>query len=172
VKLVQLFCSSWKCFVFGTYYLLIVVPETSCLSVFIFTKLVLDFVYLKHILFNELVAWWSLFMILVTCWFSLSDSCILIFLLLRLILFKERFVWIFVNGTYCMLIFVGETFWTLINLLVKLAHFFLLLDFFCSWNMLCTKFFSWNWLRANFFRETYRMLVFLFVKLVCWLFFS
>ena len=121
------------------------------------------FLLVKLILSMEIVACWVLvrrtccvriFTVeLVVCWFFSSGNSYIDFSPRETDFLMELVAcWFFSHRTWCVLIFVRETYCTLIFLFVRHLHwFFSSLNFFCSWNLL----------RADFVHETCCVLIFL-----------
>ena len=197
VKLVHWFFSSWSDFVHGTCCALIFVRGT--ILVFILCSwnlLYVDFSSRENstwfsssrnwfcsrnffcgdfcswnLLRAEFCSWnwfysWNLF----RADFVHETSCMLIFLLEKLILSKEYFcLLIFACGTCCLLIFSRETCCMLIFRFVKLVNLSLSsLNSFCSWNLLNANFLLVELVVCSFLLVELVACWFLFVKLVHW----
>ena len=115
----------------GTFCVLIFVCKTSCMSNFLFVKLIpLIFLLVKLILLIEIVACWFLYMKFVECWFFRETYCILIFSEWNLYIDFSPRETDFVHETCCVL-----SSWNLLR-----ADFYSLRACVCSWNLVHVDF--------------------------------
>jgi len=100
--------------------------------------------------------------------FSLRETCILIFLFEKLILFMELVACWFCPWNLFYIDFSLNKTCRLICVLMKLIFILELISInFCSYNLLCCDFYTWNFsLVECSFREA-RTLIFLVVNLIC-----